>query len=381
MLKVKNLKAGDHINFDRPKPEGGRGVAKVLRNLGNCAEVRFDHGGTGLIGSDELKNWNVNLIQYEPSFQVGDRVRFQFLDGEREGTIGGFYPNGNALCNVDGIEAGIEMQTSELELVEDESSNEEEGAITPIVEAPLSQHEKLERQALEREIFDNLKSFVKVGTALMRIREKRLYRGSHDTFEQYCEQVFDLGRRQADRDIAAAEFVERIRPTGLILPTHESQIRDVLTLPPDQQVEVWQEVVTNYEKPTAKVVKEVVQKLKTPRDSSGSSRQGQEPSPPPQREVPQAIRDSAELLFGKEGEIIWLEGLEHAVRLAATAGERIVLTDKLSTALFSTFPNAYLCIASAYGLGVFYLGRNELDFYEAFNGLGGGIWSRMVEVA
>ncbi|PJF23839.1 MAG: hypothetical protein CUN53_20860, partial [Phototrophicales bacterium] len=75
----------------------------------------------------------------------------------------------------------------------------------------------------EARIERGLKAFYEVGESLRAIRDARLYR-EFKTFEDYCEQRWHLSRRQADRLIAAAEVVDHLRPTGLILPKKENHI-------------------------------------------------------------------------------------------------------------------------------------------------------------
>jgi hypothetical protein len=66
-----------------------------------------------------------------------------------------------------------------------------------------------ERQELDQHeaaITAGLKDFVRVGTALLRIRDGRLYRGDHATFEDYLLTRWSLTRRHGYRlmDAAAA---------------------------------------------------------------------------------------------------------------------------------------------------------------------------------
>ena len=59
-------------------------------------------------------------------------------------------------------------------------------ALTPI---------ESDRLALEESTIDRgLKTFVAVGNALAAIRDKRLYRQTHGTFEAYCEQRWNLAK-------------------------------------------------------------------------------------------------------------------------------------------------------------------------------------------
>lgn len=103
--------------------------------------------------------------------------------------------------------------------------------------------------------------FLEVGEALARIRDRRLYRASHDSFEAYCIERWDMSRPAAYRAIDAAQVVGNLSPMGDIvpMPTNERQIRPLAGLEPDEQREVWQESVSRAGGlPTGRQVEETV---------------------------------------------------------------------------------------------------------------------------
>lgn len=90
-----------------------------------------------------------------------------------------------------------------------------------------------------------LQTFVEVGIALAEIRESRLYRLTHGTFEEYCGERWQIGRSQAYRLIDSAAVVKNLSPIGDIpLPTTEAQARPLTKLEPEQQPTAWREAVT-----------------------------------------------------------------------------------------------------------------------------------------
>ena len=105
-------------------------------------------------------------------------------------------------------------------------------------------------------------TFVEVGTALLEIRDRKLYLNAHETFENYCRDRWAMTRRHADRQIEAAQVVVNMRPIGLKsdpLPKTESQARPLAKLPKEEQSKAWKEAVDKTNgKPTAKAVQEVV---------------------------------------------------------------------------------------------------------------------------
>lgn len=117
----------------------------------------------------------------------------------------------------------------------------------------------------EDRIERGLKTFIDVGQALAEIRDSRLYKGTHDTFESYLEQRWNMSRSYAHRMIAAAEVV---LPMGNIegqAPTNERQTRALAAVPEPERAEVWREAVEQTGgKPTAKAVTEIAKARTAP---------------------------------------------------------------------------------------------------------------------
>ncbi|WP_009630469.1 hypothetical protein [Synechocystis sp. PCC 7509] len=129
----------------------------------------------------------------------------------------------------------------------------------------LSEDEEKERHRLELKVE---RAFVEAGTALRKLRDRRLYRSTHKTFEEYCSDRFGFSRRHPYRLIDAANVVENLEKFcvqfGHILPAKEFVCRPLTILRPDQQREVWQEILqeTEGKHPTGKEVKSIVERLK-----------------------------------------------------------------------------------------------------------------------
>ncbi len=139
----------------------------------------------------------------------------------------------------------------------------------------LSPDEERERHRLENKVE---MAFYEAGKALTQIRDRRLYRSTHKTFEQYCKERFGMGRIAAHYKIAAAEVVENLLTNGeqnennqnlltngeQILPNSERQVRPLVNLQPEEQRQAWQQAVdlADGKIPTGKIVKGVVERLK-----------------------------------------------------------------------------------------------------------------------
>lgn len=105
--------------------------------------------------------------------------------------------------------------------------------------------------ALCKEIIDRgLDTFLEVGMALTTVRDKRLYRGSYDTFEDWCRAEYGWTSHRARQLIRGAEVVRNLQLpvngnncSAFVLPASESQARPLLRLPPEEQRAAWAEVV------------------------------------------------------------------------------------------------------------------------------------------
>jgi hypothetical protein len=113
------------------------------------------------------------------------------------------------------------------------------------------------REELEATIAKHITGFVEAGEALAEIREERLYRNTHKTFEDYCTAKWGMTRQHANRLVRSAEVIGNLEPIGS-KPESESHVRPLVGLSPDQQKEVWTEAVKTAPggKVTAKHVEE-----------------------------------------------------------------------------------------------------------------------------
>ncbi|MBE9211056.1 hypothetical protein IQ244_32145 [Nostoc sp. LEGE 06077] len=160
----------------------------------------------------------------------------------------------------------------------------------PAVEIPeLTPEEQSDRLHLERRVE---RAFFEAGKALMELRDRRLYKSTHRTFEEYCRDRFGYTHRRVNYLIAGSVVFDNIAmgtncsqnegvdKTGTncsqneevnktqtnrsrILPTNEGQVRPLAQLEPHQQIKVWQRAVQEAggKVPSARIVTDVVQKI------------------------------------------------------------------------------------------------------------------------
>lgn len=127
----------------------------------------------------------------------------------------------------------------------------------------LNIEESHELERCEVVIKQGLKTFIEVGQALMTIKEKRLYRISFKTFEDYCIERWAISKPRAYQLIEAANVMIGLSTMVDVLPQSERQVRPLTSLEPEIQKEVWKEVVkTHGENITAAKVQSVANNWK-----------------------------------------------------------------------------------------------------------------------
>ncbi|WP_323808756.1 hypothetical protein [Nostoc sphaeroides] len=111
------------------------------------------------------------------------------------------------------------------------------------------------------------RAFFEAGKALAELRDRKLYRSTHKTFEEYCKDRFGYSRRQPYLLMEAAvifdNLLEKCDRNDHILPTNEWQIRPLSKLDPDIQPEAWEQAVESAKGkvPSHRIVKDVVQRI------------------------------------------------------------------------------------------------------------------------
>jgi hypothetical protein len=107
----------------------------------------------------------------------------------------------------------------------------------------LSDSERLQLVDFEETIANGLETFFEVGSALLAIRDGRLYRDRFQTFEAYCIERWGFGRTYAWRVIGAAQRFNLLPPGETRKPTSEFQMRPFLKLKPHDFPPAWRKVL------------------------------------------------------------------------------------------------------------------------------------------
>jgi hypothetical protein len=138
---------------------------------------------------------------------------------------------------------------------------EEAGEVEAEEPQPLSEEEQQERERLEKQIVD---SFYQAGVALRELRDRKLFRSTHRTFEEYARDILGFSRIRLYQLMGAAQVYENIRENVnaplTSLPTTEYQCRPLVKLTQEEQVEAWKIAVdlAGEKTPTSAAVRQAV---------------------------------------------------------------------------------------------------------------------------
>lgn len=150
-----------------------------------------------------------------------------------------------------------------------ENNNRDEWRITRQISNSniLSKSERAERDALENTI---QQAFYIAGQNLKILRDKRLYRETHNSFNSYVKERFDFSRRAADYLIASADVMENLKREQFVLrtnvlPSKESHCRPLTKLSPIKQTEAWERAVEKAagKMPNSRLIQEAVKEIKS----------------------------------------------------------------------------------------------------------------------
>lgn len=151
-----------------------------------------------------------------------------------------------------------------------EETKAEEVAVKKNLNLPIINEDRQgELTSNEVQIYDECKKtivkfgdeFMQVGYALMTIRNGKLYRQTHKTFDKFCQSELPFSGRRAMQLADAAEVNQNLndRSQFKILPSCEWQIRPLMKLKDaDSQVAAWN--IVNKKCPDGKVTESIVSK-------------------------------------------------------------------------------------------------------------------------
>jgi hypothetical protein len=154
------------------------------------------------------------------------------------------------------------------------------------MESGLTKQEKTELEKLCAVIEDGLSKFLEVGKSLMEINKRKLYRETHDTFESFVSERWGIQKSRAYQLMEAAEIKTELSTIGgdsiTDEITNERQLRELSKVGTEALPDIVEKIAAKCEaegcKPTAKVIKSVVDE--TLGKQTKKAQPEQEPEPP-----------------------------------------------------------------------------------------------------
>ena len=124
----------------------------------------------------------------------------------------------------------------------------------------------------EETIARGVRGYVEAGEALRTIRDARLYRETHGTFEDYCRERWGWNDRRASQLIAAAEVSTTVGILGAPTPANEAQARELVGLPAEDAAHIMRTAVETGQTVTARIIREtriqITQPKETPKETT-----------------------------------------------------------------------------------------------------------------
>lgn len=138
-----------------------------------------------------------------------------------------------------------------------------------------------------------------IGAELIILRDNRLYRSTHDTFEAYCEETFGYTRRLVDYQIKFSQI--KLGPGGDSVD-NERQARALAAVPEEKREEVVESVKASGKPITAAAISEAA-KAVAPKTRTNSSQRQKEEKPTFRDKTGYAVPEQWVPLFEREPEV------------------------------------------------------------------------------
>ena len=126
--------------------------------------------------------------------------------------------------------------SADAETASDESKKDKLG----LTEDPLTEDEQGELENLKEIVREGFDKAILGNTALRRIRDRRLWRHTHKSFNDFCKDELDLSEQRVSQVLQCADEIAML--SGMvdqkIIPDSERAIRELRKVKPDNKVAV-----------------------------------------------------------------------------------------------------------------------------------------------
>lgn len=120
----------------------------------------------------------------------------------------------------------------------------------------------------EETIARGVRGYVEAGEALRIIRDARLYRETHGTFEDYCRERWGWSDpRHAYRMIESAGVCDQLVALGSPTPANEAQARELVGLPAETAAEIMRTAAETGQTVTARIIRETRVQITQPKET------------------------------------------------------------------------------------------------------------------
>ena len=118
----------------------------------------------------------------------------------------------------------------------------------------------------EETIARGVRGYVEAGEALRTIRDARLYRETHGTFEDYCRERWGWNDSRARQLIGAAQAVTAVTELGAPTPANEAQARELVGLPAEEAAQIMRTAAETGQTVTARIIRETRVQITQPKE-------------------------------------------------------------------------------------------------------------------
>jgi hypothetical protein len=180
----------------------------------------------------------------------------------------------------------------------------------------LTEDQKIQLQICEAMLQLASHSFVEAGLALAEIRDDELFIDDYPSFEAYCRDKWQYSKRHANQMIAAAQVVKCLGTTSSQQPEHETQVRHLVGLSPQNAQAAWIRAAekAGRRKITARMVKAAIQEIMPPAPQPATP--SQQSKADQRKLLLEHIKDLLKLILQKAGHDALLEKAQSIDQLA-----------------------------------------------------------------
>ena len=115
-----------------------------------------------------------------------------------------------------------------------------------------------------------VRGYVEAGEALRIIRDDRLYRETHGTFEDYCRERWGWSRQRSLQLIDAASVTTTVVSLNAPAPANEGQARELVGLPAETAAQIMRTAAETGQTVTARIIRETRVQITQPKEQKES---------------------------------------------------------------------------------------------------------------